>query len=601
LKEVFGVAFGWLQPPIVGLFIVAQGLLLIYSVHRYATLWRWARRRRRCARSTSRAPDSWPNVTVQLPLYNERLVAERLIDAVAAMEYPASSLQIQVLDDSTDETSGRASAAAARHRARGVDVEVLHRGHRDGYKAGALAAGLARARGEFIVIFDADFVPERHFLKRVIPCFAQPDVGVVQARWGHLNRDRSLLTSAQAVMLDAHFLLEHEARMGEGLFFNFNGTAGAWRRSCIESAGGWTHDTLTEDLDLSYRAQLKGWRFISLPSVVAPAELPADIEALKSQQRRWAKGSIQTARKLLPTLLRSDRPLKVKIEAVFHLTSNFAYPLLLLTGLLLLPVMTATSSTAPILSAALDLSAILTGIVPVFAFLASGQIAAGARGWRIPRDVVAVLVLGAGLSVNNTWAVLEGLQTRVGGWERTPKTGDGGRGASLKPYSSRRAWSGWSELLLAGYFACLSTIAWREGHLRSMPFLLLLLIGLSYVGFRSVLENLRELRRAAPRPIRMHATTGPRDGLAGSGHLHDRTPAERRNIGHAEFLVNERWDRDVRHEEIPHGNDPVSQALLRQGESQGRFGADMRLQQPPGFQLQPRGDIQRENPAARRP
>ncbi len=512
MKEVFDIAFGWLQPSIVGLFIVTQGLLLIYSVHRYATLWRWARRRKWLSRSTSQVPEPWPRVTVQLPLYNERLVAERLIDAVAEMDYPASSFQIQILDDSSDETFERAAAAAARHRARGVDIEVLYRGNRSGYKAGALAAGLVRARGDFIVIFDADFVPGRDFLKGVIPCFADPDVGMVQARWGHLNRDRSLLTSAQAVMLDAHFLLEHEARMGEGLFFNFNGTAGAWRRSCIESAGGWTHDTLTEDLDLSYRAQLRGWRFVSLPLVVAPAELPADIEAFKSQQRRWAKGSVQTARKLLPTVLRSDLPLKVKIEAVFHLTSNFAYPLLLLTGLLLLPVMTATSSTAPVLSVALDLSVILTGIVPVCAFLASGQIAAGARRWRIPRDVVAVLVLGAGLSVNNTWAVLEGLQTRVGDWERTPKTGDGGRGAQVKPYSSRRAWSGWGELALAVYFAWLSGLALRGGHLRSMPFLLLLLFGLTYVGLRSVWENLRALRRAPPHRVRMHATAGPYPG-----------------------------------------------------------------------------------------
>lgn len=497
MQEGIGAARAWLQQFIVWLFIITQGLLLVYSIHRYATLWRWARARRRAPRSTPRAPERWPAVTVQLPLYNERLVTERLIDSVAALDYPASSLQIQVLDDSTDETSARAAVAVARHRAHGAEIEILHREHRHGYKAGALAAGLVEARGDIIVIFDADFVPDRDFLKRIIPYFDEPDVGVVQARWGHLNRDRSLLTSAQAVMLDAHFLLEHEARMGEGLFFNFNGTAGAWRRSCIESAGGWTHDTLTEDLDLSYRAQLVGWRFVSVPSIVAPAELPADVEALKSQQRRWTKGSIQTARKLLPALFRSDRPFAVKLEAVFHLTSNFAYPLLLLTGVLLLAVMTATSRTAPIVSIALDVGVILTGIVPVCAFLASGQIAGGARGWRVARDVAAVLVLGAGLSVNNAWAVLGGLRARVGDWERTPKTGDGGRGASLTPYSSKRVWSGWIEVLLAGYFSWLTVLAWRDGHVRSMPFLVLLLFGLSYVGVRSVLENHGTLRHAA--------------------------------------------------------------------------------------------------------
>lgn len=477
---------GFVQPLVVGMFIIVQALLLMYSAHRYVTLWRWARRRRTGQPSQQVSDADLPHVTIQLPLYNERLVAERLIDAVAALDYPVSQLQIQVLDDSTDETCAIAAAASERHRARGIDIEVLHRDCRDGYKAGALAAGLIRARGEIIVIFDADFVPDPDFVRRMMPSFSDPRVGMAQARWGHLNRDRSLLTAAQAAMLDAHFLLEHEARMSAGLFFNFNGTAGAWRRECIESAGGWTHDTLTEDLDLSYRAQLEGWRFVSVPFVVAPAELPAGIEALKSQQRRWAKGSIQTARKLLPTLFRSSQPLRIKVEAFFHLTSNFAYPLLLLSGLLLLPVMMSTSSTAPMLSVALDISVILTGVVPVCAFLASGQLAAGARGWSILRDVVAVLVLGPGLSVNNARAVFEGLGARLGDWERTPKTGDGGRAVKLGQYAAGRSGNGWLELALAFYFAWLSGLAWHEGHARSMPFLLLLLIGLGYVGAGSV-------------------------------------------------------------------------------------------------------------------
>ncbi len=483
------------MPFVVGLFILAQALLLMYSAHRYLTLWRWVRRRGAGPATPSTTPEVWPAVTVQLPLYNERLVAERVIDAVAAMDYPVEKLQVQVLDDSTDETTHRARATAERHRARGLDIEVLHRTRRHGYKAGALAHGLSHARGEFIVVFDADFVPGEEFLRRVIPWFSDPRVGMVQARWGHLNRDRSPLTAAQAVMLDAHFLLEHEARMHAGLFFNFNGTAGAWRRTCIEAAGGWTHDTLTEDLDLSYRAQLRGWRFVSTPVVVAPAELPADARALKSQQHRWAKGSVQTARKLLPSLFRSSLPSRVKAEAFFHLTSNVAYPLLLLSGLLLLPVITATSSTAPRLSVALDVSVILTGIVPVFAFLAFGQLAAGVRGWRIVRDVIAVLILGAGLSVNNTWAVLQGLQRSVGDWERTPKTGDGRPAVRLRPYSFRHSWSGWVELLLAVYFAWLSAVIWHEGHLRSLPFILLMLVGLGYVGMQSVRAECASLGR----------------------------------------------------------------------------------------------------------
>ena len=297
--------------------------------------------------------------------------------------------------------------------------------------------------------------------------------------------------------------LIREARMRAGAFFNFNGTAGAWRRKCIETAGGWTHDTLTEDLDLSYRAQLLGWRFVSAPTVVAPAELPAGVEALESQQRRWAKGSIQTARKLLPAVFSRPLPLRVKIEAFFHLTNNFAYPLLLLSGLLLLPVMMSASSAEPRLAAALNVGVIFTGVVPVCAFLAVGRLAAGARGWSIVRDVIAVLVLGAGLSVNNSWAVLQGLGRRVGDWDRTPKTGDGRARMSLKPYAAKRSWTGWIELLLALYFAWLTALAWWGGHVRSMPFLVLLLAGLTYVGALSVRE-----RVARPTPKSTRAVGG---------------------------------------------------------------------------------------------
>ena len=494
---VLGAAIGFAQPLVVGMFVLVQALLLMYAAHRYVTLWRWSRRRGPGEPSRRLSDSELPHVTIQLPLYNERLVAERVIDAVAALDYPPARLQIQVLDDSTDETYPIAAAASERQRTRGIDIEVLHRECRDGYKAGALAAGLIRARGVIIFIFDADFVPDRDFVRRIVPSFSDPRIGMAQARWGHLNRNRSLLTAAQAAMLDAHFLLEHEARMSAGLFFNFNGTAGAWRRECIESAGGWTHDTLTEDLDLSYRAQLKGWRFVSVPYVVAPAELPVGIEALKSQQRRWAKGSIQTARKLLPALFRSSQPLQVKVEAFFHLTSNFAYPLLLLSGLLLLPVMMSTSSTAPMLSVALDISVILTGVVPVCAFLAAGQFATGARGWSILRDVVAVLILGAGLSVNNARAVFEGLGARLGDWERTPKTGDGGRAVKLGQYAAGRSGNSWLEIGLALYFAWLTGLAWHEGHARSMPFLLLLLVGLGYVGAGSVRGRLVAVRRAS--------------------------------------------------------------------------------------------------------
>jgi len=471
-----------LRPLVAGLVVLVQTPLLAYSAHRWLTLWRWSRRRDPAITPAPVDPAAWPSVTVQLPLYNERRVVERLIDAVAALEYPADRLEIQVLDDSTDETLDLARAAAARHRARGIDIEVLHRERRERFKAGALAAGLARAHGSLIAIFDADFVPDPDFLRRVVPSFASPEVGMAQARWGHLNRDASLLTRAQAAMLDAHFLLEHEARMAAGVFFNFNGTAGVWRRTCIESAGGWSHDTLTEDLDLSYRAQLAGWRFVSLPGVVAAAELPADIAAFKSQQHRWAKGSIQTARKLLPAVLRSAQPARVKIEACFHLTNNVAYPLLLLSGLLLLPVMLAFPDAAHRLAVAADVGVILAGVVPVCAFLAAGRLAAGARGWSVARDVISVLVLGAGLSCTNTRAVLEGLGRRPGEWIRTPKTGEGGPRGRLEAYAPRPSSGGGLELLLALCAAGLSGLAWSLGQARSLPFLVILGLGLAYVG-----------------------------------------------------------------------------------------------------------------------
>ncbi len=472
---------------LLGLFALTQVSLLLYSAHRIVTLFRRGRHAKSDAHP--RQPTSWPCVTVQLPLYNERLVVERLVDAAARIHYPPHLLQIQVLDDSTDQTTERAALVAARHRARGIEIEIVRRRDREGFKAGALAEGLRRARGELIVVFDADFVPRPDFLSHMVPYFSDPRVGMVQARWGHLNRDRSLLTVAQAVMLDAHFLVEHEARMRSGLFFNFNGTAGVWRRTCIESAGGWKHDTLTEDLDLSYRAQLAGWKFLLAPHVVAPAELPAEVRALQSQQRRWAKGSIQTARKLLPRVWHSGLPARIKLEAVFHLTGNLAYPLVLLSGLLLLPVITLRSTLSPGAAAAVDLVAISVGLIPVFLFLASGQIAAGARGWRIVRDVMAVLVVGAGLSVNNSIAVLQGFQRRVGDWERTPKTGDGGARAGLKRYEARGLSRGWTEVILACYFGWLIVRALSAGHFRSIPFLLLLFSGLGYIGIRSLAEG----------------------------------------------------------------------------------------------------------------
>src|SRR6266436_1205079 len=300
-------------------------VLAIYGWHRYYLVYLYMRNRDKEPRPGPPL-DPLPVVTIQLPLYNEMYVAERLIEAVCRIDYPRDLLEIQVLDDSTDETRSIADRAVRRFAAQGTDIRYFHRADRSGYKAGALEAGLKVARGEFIGIFDADFIPTADFLTTLIPHFHNPKVGMVQARWGHINQNYSLLTKIQAILLDGHFILEHGGRNRGGRFFNFNGTAGIWRREAIADAGGWQHDTLTEDLDLSYRAQMKGWRFVFLQDVVAPAEIPVEMNAFKSQQHRWAKGSVQTCKKLLPRILASDLPLAIKTEATFHLTANFAYP-----------------------------------------------------------------------------------------------------------------------------------------------------------------------------------------------------------------------------------------------------------------------------------
>src|SRR4029450_3507139 len=326
------------QTLILVLYFFVLSILAIYGWHRYYLVYLYMKNKGR-APEVPPLPDPLPRVTIQLPIFNEMYVADRLIDAVCEMDYPTERLEIQVLDDSNDETQDIAESAGQSHAATGVNLRYLHRVDRRGYKAGALEAGLREASGEFIAIFDADFIPSRDFLQRTLPHFTDSGVGMVQARWGHINQDYSLLTKIQSILLDAHFVLEHGGRNRAGCFFNFNGTAGVWRRKAIESAGGWQHDTLTEDLDLSYRAQLKGWRFVFLPDLISPAEVPVEMNSFKSQQHRWAKGSIQTCIKLLPRILRSDVPLHVKTEAFFHLTANFNYPLMCVLSALMAPAM----------------------------------------------------------------------------------------------------------------------------------------------------------------------------------------------------------------------------------------------------------------------
>ncbi|MGH9750092.1 MAG: cellulose synthase family protein [Candidatus Polarisedimenticolia bacterium] len=480
-----------LEAAIVAAYFATLIPLAIYGCHRSWLLYLYRRHRHAAPRPAGRL-EPRPRITVQLPVYNERYVVERLIRAAAALDWPHDLVEIQVLDDSTDETTGLAGAAVAALASQGRRVRHLRRTDREGFKAGALARGLREADGELVAIFDADFVPPPSFLRDLVDHFADPRVGMVQARWEHLNRDYSLLTRLQAILLDGHFVIEHAARHRSGRFFNFNGTAGIWRRVCIEEAGGWHHDTLTEDLDLSYRAQLLGWKFVFVPDVVAPAELPATLDAFKSQQRRWAQGSIQTGLKVLPRLLRSRLPAATKIEALFHLTGNGAYLLMLLLAILMVPAMRIRSDHGLTLLLALDLPLLLLSTVSIAAFYLISEKEAG-RGCRgVAPLIPLVMSLGVGLSVSNARAVLLACRRGRDVFERTPKYQlEGSRGTwRAKTYRSvRQPWVWLAEALLAGYFLLATLHAARDGRYLSLPFLLLFLAGFLHVSLLSLAQT----------------------------------------------------------------------------------------------------------------
>ena len=366
-------------------------VLGIYGLHRYLLLRLFQRHRGETVAPSARFAHL-PSVTIQLPLYNEYHVVERLLDTVAQIDYPRDRLQIQVLDDSTDATSDRARQRCEQLRADGLDIDYLHRTHRTGFKAGALAAGLASATGEFVLILDADFVPPSDLLHSTIHYFTDPRVGMVQTRWGHLNREHSLLTRIQSIFLDGHFVIEHTARSRSGRFFNFNGTCGVWRKTAIVDAGGWQHDTLTEDLDLSYRAQLAGWRFAYLDDVVVPAEVPATVSALEVQQRRWAQGGVQTGRKVLPRLLRTRVPAPVKFEAVVHLFGHLAHPLTWALAILLFPSAVARRELALDHLLGLDLMLFATATLPFVVFYwSAGEIRGRPRKGRVGESCARLL------------------------------------------------------------------------------------------------------------------------------------------------------------------------------------------------------------------
>jgi cellulose synthase/poly-beta-1,6-N-acetylglucosamine synthase-like glycosyltransferase len=475
---------------LVGLYLLTLGILTVYGIHRYVQVYLYHKHRRKAPVPAGRFSEL-PTVTVQLPMYNEMYVAERVIEGACQLDWPREKLQIQVLDDSTDESAGIAEACCERMRRLGHNVQYIHRKNREGYKAGALSNGLNYASGEFIVIFDADFVPTPGMLRGAIHFFTDPNVGCVQTRWDHINRAQSLLTRCQAIFLDGHFMIEHTARNRSGRFINFNGTAGIWRRKAIEDSGGWQHDTLTEDVDLSYRAQLRGWQFIFVPELLAPAELPPEIVAFKQQQHRWTKGQVQTAVKLLPSILRAPLPLKVKLEAFFHLTNPAVYLPAIILSLILYPVwfidpqLFDSKSTLLALAIA-SFCGLLTASAGTFYMLS--QKAVGRSTLLTMGMVPFLMALGMGISVINGLAVLEGLFGRKNTeFVRTPKYGAAAGSKEWKKkagtFKNKLSILPFIEIGLGLYLVgCTVSAVWTHSAVGTVPFLVIFSFGYLYVG-----------------------------------------------------------------------------------------------------------------------
>lgn len=445
------------------------------------------------------APESVPYVTIQLPLYNEPDVVERLLEAVSRIEYPRERLEIQVLDDSTDDTCDLAKAKVAELVRRGIDAVYIHRHDRTGYKAGALDYGLKLAKGELLAVFDADFLPLPNFLRAVVPHFDDPKVGCVQARWGHLNREHSLLTEVQALMLDGHHMVENRARYAAGRFFNFSGTGGIWRKQAIVEAGGWQHDTLTEDLDLSYRAQLAGWRFVYREDHVTLAELPEEMEAFRAQQFRWAKGTVQTARKLLGRVWgERSLPLSVRLEAVFHMTPHFSYPLMLLLSAFLLPMVMVMPASDPVSLLLVDVPLLVGSSGSVVAFYVTADLAQGRSAWNALRNLPPLMALGCGMSPYLSKAVYEGMGRVTGEFVRTPKKGEK-KGGSQR-YHARTSLP-WIEIVLAVENAIAIVVAVHTRHYFAAPFALLFSFGYAWVATLVIRERIAVATQRARRLV----------------------------------------------------------------------------------------------------
>ena len=474
-------------------YFVVLVILASYGIHRYVLVYMYYRNRKNRTTDPSGRFAELPRVTIQLPIFNEQFVIDRLVDAVCKIEYPPDKLDIQVLDDSTDETVEVANAVVQRYAALGHPVSYHHRTNRHGFKAGALQEGMKTAKGEFIAIFDADFVPSSDWLMRVVHHFADPEIGMVQTRWTHLNRDYSFLTNVEAILLDGHFILEHGGRSRSHVFFNFNGTAGMWRRQAIEDAGGWQHDTLTEDTDLSYRSQLKGWKFKYLQDVECPAELPIEMTAFKTQQARWAKGLIQTGKKILPHVMRSGVPFRVKLEAWYHLTANISYPLMVVLSTLLLPAMIIRFYQGWFQMLLIDLPLFLASTFSISSFYLVSQKELFPRTW--PKTFLYLpflMALGIGLTVTNTRAVMEALFGIQSAFKRTPKyrvQTKGEKSVAAKKYRKRLGIVPWIELMIGTYFAAAIYYALDNENYMTIPFLIIFVLGYWYTGLMSLLQG----------------------------------------------------------------------------------------------------------------
>src|SRR3954464_3581500 len=464
--------------------------LSAYGIHRYVIIYLFLKHRKRSTVPAGQF-EQLPMVTMQLPIFNEVYVVERLLRSVSEIDYPKDRLQIQVLDDSTDDTRELTASSVAELQSRGFNVELIHRTDRTGFKAGALETGLASAQSDFVCILDADFVPQPDLLRKTIHFFTDPKVGMIQTRWGHLNRGYSLLTREQAMLLHGHLSLEQTARSRSGRFFNFNGTAGLWRRSCIEQSGGWQYDTLCEDLDLSYRAQLAGWKFIYLSDVVTPAELPVDMNGFKSQQHRWTKGSVQTCKKLLPTVWRSRLPFAIKLEATGHLMSNFAYLLLAVLCVLLYPA-TGGPPVGWVRTVLVDIPIFLAASASVGLFYICAQRELHPRTWiKELLFLPCLLALGIGLSLNNARAVLEAMINHQSDFTRTPKYGIERKSQPWRSckYRPLRSALPLAELAFAIYFSYFVVYAIMHRQFLSVPFLIMFQAGFLYVCLSSFLSG----------------------------------------------------------------------------------------------------------------